>query len=137
MPVMDGLELLRSIKKENPETQVIMITAHGDMDTAIHCLKLEAADFVTKPIDNEILEIALSRATEKICMRRRLKEYTENLEKLVEEKSARLVEVERLAAMGQALDGLSDALLDIAETSRAASAFSTKCPVLSPSTTGS
>ena len=114
MPVMDGLELLRNIKKENQETQVIMITAHGDMDTAIHCLKLEASDFVTKPIDTEILEIALSKATEKIRMRRRLKEYTENLEKLVEEKSARLVKVERLAALGQALDGLSGALLDIA-----------------------
>jgi PAS domain S-box-containing protein len=91
-----------------------MITAHGDMDSAIQCLKLSAADFITKPIDPEILEIALKRAFEKITMRRRLKEYTENLEALVREKSQRLIEAERLAAVGQAVEGLSSALQDIA-----------------------
>lgn len=114
MPVMDGLTLLRKIRNDYPETEVIMITAHGDMDSAIQSLKLSAADFITKPIDPEILEIALKRAFEKITMRRRLKEYTENLEELVREKSERLVEVERLAAVGQAVEGLSSALQDIA-----------------------
>jgi signal transduction histidine kinase/CheY-like chemotaxis protein len=114
MPVMDGLTLLRKIRSEYPETEVIMITAHGDMDSAIQCLKLSATDFITKPINPEILEIALKRAFEKITMRRRLKEYTDNLETLVREKSERLVEVERLAAVGQAVEGLSSALQDIA-----------------------
>ena len=114
MPVMDGLTLLRKIKNQHPDTEVIMITAHGDMDSAIQSLKLSATDFITKPIDPEILEIALKRAFEKISMRRRLKEYTENLEALVREKSERLVEVERLAAVGQAVEGLSSALQDIA-----------------------
>ena len=114
MPVMDGLTLLRKIRSEYPDTEVIMITAHGDMDSAIQSLKLSATDFITKPIDPEILEIALKRAFEKITMRRRLKEYTENLEALVREKSERLVEVERLAAVGQAVEGLSSALQDIA-----------------------
>lgn len=114
MPVMDGLTLLRKIKSEYPETEVIMITAHGDMDSAIQSLKYSATDFITKPIDPEILEIALKRAIEKITMRRQLKEYTENLEALVREKSERLVEAERLAAVGQAVEGLSSALQDIA-----------------------
>ena len=49
MPVMDGIELLRKIKHENPETEVIMITGHGDMDLAIKSLKHEATDFITNP----------------------------------------------------------------------------------------
>jgi signal transduction histidine kinase/CheY-like chemotaxis protein len=114
MPVMDGLTLLRKIRSDHPETEVIMITAHGDMDSAIQSLKLNAADFITKPIDSEILEIALKRTFEKISMRRRLKEHTENLEALVREKSERLVEVERLAAVGQVVEGLSSALQDMA-----------------------
>ena len=39
MPGMDGIELLRTIKHENPDTEVIMITGHGDMDLAIKSLK--------------------------------------------------------------------------------------------------
>ncbi|MDJ0668461.1 MAG: response regulator, partial [Desulfobacterales bacterium] len=77
MPVMDGIELLRRIKKQSPETEVIMITGHGDMDLAIASLKLEATDFITKPVNDEILEFALERAEERIAMRRQLRAYTE------------------------------------------------------------
>ena len=48
MPGMDGIELLQKIKQENPDTEVIMITGHGDMDLAIKSLKYQAIDFVTK-----------------------------------------------------------------------------------------
>ena len=87
MPGMDGIELLQKVKHENPETEVIMITGHGDMDLAIRSLKCEATDFITKPINVEALEIALRRARENIITRQKLKEYTENLETLVREKS--------------------------------------------------
>ena len=113
MPGMDGIELLQKIKQEDPDTEVIMITGHGDMELAIRSLKHEATDFVTKPINDDVLEIALKRAHEKISMRERLKEYTENLESLVLEKSARLIELERQAAVGQTIDGLSDAMKSI------------------------
>ena len=114
MPVMDGIELLQQIKREDPDTEVIMLTGHGDMELAIQCLKLEATDFVTKPINDDALEIALKRANERILMRRQLREYTENLERLVEEKSAQLVDAERRAAVGQALEGLTTAMQNIA-----------------------
>ena len=114
MPVMDGIELLRKIKDENPDTEVIMITGHGDMDLAIKSLKYRAIDFVTKPINDDILEIALGRAHEKISMRRKLREYTENLETLVQEKSAQLVEIERQVAVGQAVEGLASMLRNLA-----------------------
>jgi signal transduction histidine kinase len=87
MPGMDGIELLKTIKAENPYTQVIMITGHGDTDIAIRSLKFEAIDFITKPIGNDTLEIALKRANEKIITRRQLQQYTENLESLVREKA--------------------------------------------------
>ena len=115
MPIMDGIELLQKIKKENTDTEVIMITGHGDMDLAIKSLKYEATDFITKPINDEVLGFALERAHERISMRQRIREYTENLEEMVREKSARLVEVERLIAVGQVIEGLSSATKNIVE----------------------
>ena len=115
MPIMDGIELLQKIKKENTDTEVIMFTGHGDMDLAIKSLKYEAIDFITKPINDEILGFALKRAHERISMRQRIREYTENLEEMVREKSARLVEVERLIAVGQVIEGLSSATRNIVE----------------------
>ena len=87
MPGMDGIELLREIKKERPDTEVIMITGHGDMDLAIKSLKYEATDFVIKPIHVNTLEIALDRAEERIYTRLQLREHTRNLERLIHEKA--------------------------------------------------
>jgi signal transduction histidine kinase/FixJ family two-component response regulator/molybdopterin converting factor small subunit len=114
MPVMDGIDLLRQIKRVNPDTEVIMITGHGDMELAIKSLKYEAVDFVTKPINNDALDIALNRAHEKIDMRQKLRDYTENLEAMVREKSASLVEAERQAAVNQTVEGFSHAMKNIA-----------------------
>jgi signal transduction histidine kinase/FixJ family two-component response regulator len=114
MPGMDGIELLQKIKLESPDTEVIMITGHGDMDLAIKSLKYRAIDFVTKPINDDVLEIALNRAHEKIQMRNQLMEYTENLEELVREKSAQLIAMERQAAVNQTLEGLATAMRNIA-----------------------
>jgi signal transduction histidine kinase len=87
MPNMDGIELLQKIKREDPEAEVVMITGHGDMDLAVKSLKYEATDFITKPINVNVLEIGLQRVRDKIVTRRQLKEYTESLEKLVREKT--------------------------------------------------
>ena len=110
MPGINGIELLDEIKKDNPDTEVIMITGHGDMDLAIMSLQRDATDFVTKPINDAVLGIALKRAHERISMRGQLREYTENLENMVQEQSARLVEAERVAAAYQTVMGLSSAL---------------------------
>ncbi|UCF01882.1 MAG: response regulator [Deltaproteobacteria bacterium] len=128
MPVMDGIELLRKIKQEDPETEVIMITGHGDMDLAIKSLKHEATDFITKPIKDEVLEIALKRANERISMRRQLREYTEHLEDLVREKSAKLIKAERLIAVGQVVEGLSSAMKNIVEDLESGLTFFNEMP---------
>lgn len=114
MPGMDGVELLQKIKEKRPDTQVIMITGHGDMDLAIQSLKYDATDFVTKPIDDEVLDIALKRAIERITLREKLRQYTEHLERLVEEKSAQLIEAERLAAVGETAAAMAHAIKNCA-----------------------
>ena len=114
MPGIDGIQVLKTIKEEKPDTEVIMITGHGDMELAIRSLKFDATDFITKPINDDALEIALKRANEKITLKAKLKEYTENLELLVEEKTKKLLETERLAAIGQTVGGLSHAIKNIA-----------------------
>jgi len=87
MPGLDGIDLLRAIKADDPETEVIMLTGHGDMDLAIKSLKYEATDFITKPINVDALEIALSRAVDRIQIRQKLREYTQHLEQLIKEKT--------------------------------------------------
>jgi DNA-binding NtrC family response regulator len=51
MPKMDGVELLQAVKKIKPEIPVVMISGHGDMETAIQTMRLGAFDYISKPPD--------------------------------------------------------------------------------------
>lgn len=68
MPIMDGIEALKAIKKIDSHAEVIVITGHGDMDLAIQALNLDATDFINKPLQREALEKALNRAAERIAI---------------------------------------------------------------------
>jgi signal transduction histidine kinase len=113
MPGMDGVSLLQEIKRTHPDVEVIMMTGHGDMNLAVKSLKYQATDFITKPISAEALEIAIERADERISLRKQLRTYTEKLELLVEEKSRKLIEAERMAAFGEAIAELAHAIKNI------------------------
>jgi len=113
MPGMDGLHLLQKIKEESPETEVIMMTGHADLDAAVKSLQHEAADFITKPIHFDALDVALRRVHERIWMREQIAQYTQNLERLVSEKTQQLLEAERLAAIGQTVATLAHAIKNI------------------------
>lgn len=90
MPGMDGVETLRRIKEINHDSEVIIISGHGDMDMAIQCLRMEASNFLTKPVSEEILSLSLKRALEKVALRRKVKQYTRDLETLVREANVEL-----------------------------------------------
>lgn len=62
LPDMDGLEALQCFKKKNPKANIIMITAYHDMETTVKAMKLGAYEYITKPIDVEELEKAITRA---------------------------------------------------------------------------
>jgi DNA-binding NtrC family response regulator len=62
LPDMDGIEVLKKIRAMNQEIPVIMITAHGSVQTAINAMKLGAYDYVQKPFELEELQMVLERA---------------------------------------------------------------------------
>ncbi|MBI9089316.1 MAG: response regulator [Desulfobacterium sp.] len=99
MPVMDGIQLLKRIKQLSPGTEIIMITGHGDMDLAIESFRNQAVEFITKPVDVSTLEKAINRAKEKIVLKQRLADYTQNLERLVRKKTEELKTVGDISAI--------------------------------------
>jgi CheY-like chemotaxis protein len=64
MPGMDGLALLREIKKKRPELPVMMLTAYGDDERRRRAAECGAADFVTKPVDFDFLRLRLRQLHE-------------------------------------------------------------------------
>ncbi|MFC1833929.1 response regulator [Thermodesulfobacteriota bacterium] len=90
MPDVGGMDVLQRIKSLNRDAEVIIITGHGDMDTAIESLRHDASDFLTKPVSDELLSFALKRCEEKLALKHKLKQYTQNLETLVREANLQL-----------------------------------------------
>jgi DNA-binding NtrC family response regulator len=79
MPGMDGMELLRRLRQVAPDAVVLMLTAHGTIETAVEALKLGAYDYLTKPVDPD----ELGRAVNKALEHRRLTEENSQLRKKV------------------------------------------------------
>ena len=90
MPGMNGIDVLRRVKQINPDVEVIILTAYGDMDLAVKSLQLEASDFITKPINEHALSKAIGHAEAKLKIKQTLKDYTYHLEKAVKDKSEEL-----------------------------------------------
>jgi two-component system, NtrC family, response regulator HydG len=82
MPKMDGIELLKKLREQDPNLPVIVATAFGDVTTAVDAMRAGAEDFVTKPIDFGALEVALERAVE----RRELRVEAENLRRQIRDR---------------------------------------------------
>ncbi len=79
MPGMDGLQLIKAARQISPETQIIMLTAYGSVETAVEAMKQGAYDYLTKPVNLDELESRVSRAlastrlrAENVMLRERL-----------------------------------------------------------------
>ncbi len=70
MPEMDGLEILREIKRHDPSVEVVMVTGYPAVNTAVEALKLGAYDYLAKPVRLEELQHLMARLTERRLLRR-------------------------------------------------------------------
>lgn len=66
MPGMDGFAVLQRIQQIDPDAEVIVITGHGDTELAEQALKLNASDFLHKPIRKDAFDQAISRARQRL-----------------------------------------------------------------------
>jgi DNA-binding NtrC family response regulator len=82
LPDMDGIQILREVKTFSPETQVILITAYGSIDSAVTAMKEGASDYLTKPFSIDELLLIIRR----ILRIRELEEENLSLRKKVEER---------------------------------------------------
>ena len=62
MPEMDGIELLANLRAQQSDVPVIVITAHGTIETAVTAMKHGASDYILRPFDIDVLELAIARA---------------------------------------------------------------------------
>ncbi|NQS89213.1 sigma-54-dependent Fis family transcriptional regulator [Patescibacteria group bacterium] len=81
MPDMDGIEVLRRIKKIDKDIPVIMTTAYGSMDSVIQAMRLGAYDYLNKPFDLDKMKILIKRALETQILTKKLGYLVSELEK--------------------------------------------------------
>ena len=74
MPGMDGLDLLREAKRLRPEIEVVLMTAHATVQTAVTAMKEGAADYLEKPFDKDDLLRVIERTLERGTLRRENRE---------------------------------------------------------------
>ena len=81
MPGIDGFQLARHVREKYPDTDVILITAFGNIKQAVEAMKLGASDYITKPFQPEAIRLV----SEKLIERRRLVEEVRDLRQRVQE----------------------------------------------------
>ena len=81
MPKMGGIEVLRALRKEEINVPVIVITAHGSIETAVEAMKEGAYDFITKPFDATHFDIVVRKALEREGLKRELELFSEDADK--------------------------------------------------------
>jgi DNA-binding NtrC family response regulator len=81
MPGMDGLEVLKEVKRIDPEAPVVLFTAHATIQTAVEAIKAGAFDYITKPFTADQLQVVIERA----LTQRRLQEENRRLKEQLQE----------------------------------------------------
>jgi DNA-binding NtrC family response regulator len=109
LPEMDGLEVLRRVKKEYPETEVIMISGHGDMNDVIEAIRYGAVDYFTKPFRLAEVQSAIERTQRYIALQQKVEELRQGFS---------LVSAELQSRLGQAIVGESHAMKVVVDLMR-------------------
>ena len=65
LPKVNGMDVLRRIRKNSPEVPIVVMTAHGTIARAVEAMKEGATDFITKPFDSDYLKIVMAKALER------------------------------------------------------------------------
>ncbi|MBU0720628.1 response regulator [bacterium] len=94
MPNMDGIEMIRAIKKESPDQEVIILTAFSESDYLMDAIKLDISGYLLKPVDFNSMNSTLFRVVEKIIALRQNREYKLHLEEMVKEELQKNSELE-------------------------------------------
>ncbi len=101
MPGMGGLDLLRELRRRDPDAEVILITGFGEMGDAVEAIRHGASDFIAKPFDLALVEHAVAKSLERRRLKAASRDYTRRLEEEVRRRTEELVranrQLERLA----------------------------------------
>lgn len=104
MPKMDGVEVLEAAKKIKPESTIVMISGHGDLDTAVNTMRLGAFDYISKPPDlNRLLNtVRIALDSKKLVVENKIlkKKVSKNYEMIGESKAIAHIKdmIEKVAA---------------------------------------
>ncbi len=85
MPGMTGIELLKEIKRIDSNSEIIVLTGHSDMQSAVNALKNNASEYLIKPVDFDVLKHAVEKAEKHQKLKIDLRNYTLELEKLLKD----------------------------------------------------
>jgi DNA-binding NtrC family response regulator len=114
LPGRNGLEVLKEVKSQYPNIEVIMVSAHGDMDTVIESIRLGAFDYMRKPLRFIDLQIAIERTQKFLYMQQKLAH--------VEEKNS-LITNNIQASIGRHFIGKSPQIVKVFELAKKASQY--------------
>jgi DNA-binding NtrC family response regulator len=99
MPQMDGLTVLEEIRKRSPTAAVIVITAFGEIDTAVRAMKAGAFDFIPKPTSREHFKLVVKRAFEHVQLKARVRELEDREPSASGEVIYRSADMEQVVAL--------------------------------------
>jgi DNA-binding NtrC family response regulator len=108
MPGIDGFQLARHVREKYPDTDVILITAFGNIKQAVEAMKLGASDYITKPFQPEAIRLV----SEKLIERRRLLEEVKELRQRVQEEHT----LENILSKSPKMLKVFDLIRSLAET---------------------
>lgn len=113
MPEMDGMQLLREVRRAYPDLPVVMMTGYGSMDTAIEALRLGARDYIQKPASPAEILHRVRTVLDAVRLRHSLLLERRKAEERKRELYERLIRSQRMVSLGVLAEGVAEQLIEI------------------------